>query len=144
MLGKRSTSIGLNMLRTQRPELGSSWRDLYLRKASETEHSRQSDVPWDKSQDRTVCFSVRIAFARVRAALGKPAEARTILKATLAEAMKCGFVNYQLDARLALGEIEMKSGKTSAGHGRLAILEKDATARGFLLIARKAHDATQQ
>jgi hypothetical protein len=97
-----------------------------------------------KSQDRTVSFSVRIAFARVRAALGKPAEARTILKTTLAEAMKCGFVNYQMDAGLALGEIEMKFGKTSTGHARLAILEKEATAKGFLRIARKAHDITQQ
>jgi serine/threonine protein kinase/tetratricopeptide (TPR) repeat protein len=94
-----------------------------------------------KSQDPTVRLSVRIAFARVRAAQGKPAEARTILKATLAEAVKYGFVNYQLDARLALGEIEMKSGKTTAGQARLAILEKDAAARGFLLKARKAHDA---
>jgi hypothetical protein len=35
----------------------------------------------------------------------------------------------------------MKSGKTTAGRARLAALEKDATAKGFLLIARKAHAA---
>lgn len=40
--------------------------------------------------------------------------------------------------QLALGEIEMKSGKAAAGRARLEALEKDATAKGFLLIARKA------
>ncbi len=94
-----------------------------------------------KSQDRTVRFSAAaIISSRVRAALGKPAAARTGLEATIAEAKKYGFVGYQLEARLALGEIEMKSGKPVAP-ARLAALEKDATAKGFLLIARKAHAA---
>ena len=41
----------------------------------------------------------------------------------------------------ALGEIEMKSGKTASGMANLKSLEKDATARGFLLIADKAKAA---
>jgi hypothetical protein len=53
-------------------------------------------------------------------------------------ATKHGFVPEQLEARLALGEIEMKSGASDAGRARLAALEKDAQAKGFLLIARKA------
>ncbi len=44
----------------------------------------------------------------------------------------------QSSDRLALGEIEMKSAQTAAGRARLEALEKDATAKGFLLIARKA------
>ena len=44
-----------------------------------------------------------------------------------------------VEARLALGKIEMRSAQTAtAGIARLADLEKDARARGFLLIARKA------
>jgi len=43
------------------------------------------------------------------------------------------------EARLALGEIEMNSGKTGAARFRLRALEKDATEHGYLLIARKAH-----
>jgi hypothetical protein len=35
-------------------------------------------------------------------------------------------VNYQFEIRLALGEIEMKSGKTSAGVACLKSLERDA------------------
>jgi hypothetical protein len=45
---------------------------------------------------------------------------------------------YQYDARLALGELEIRSGKTSAGHARLAALEKESRHKGFLLVARKA------
>lgn len=96
-----------------------------------------------KSQDREVRFSVNIISARVRATLGKHTEAGTSLEATLAEAKKYGFVGYQLQARLALGEIEMRSGKTTAGHVHLAALEKDATAKGFLLVARKAVAASK-
>ena len=38
----------------------------------------------------------------------------------------------------------MKSGDTAAGRLRLKALEKDATAKGFLLIARKAQAAAAQ
>jgi tetratricopeptide (TPR) repeat protein len=94
-----------------------------------------------KGQDARVRFSVAIISARVRAALGEPAEAMTSLKATLAEATKYGFVGYQFEARFALGEIEMESGKSAAGQARLEALEKDAKAKGFGLIARKAASA---
>jgi hypothetical protein len=47
-------------------------------------------------------------------------------------------VNHQFEARLAMGEIEMKSGTTNAGRARLKTLESDSRVRGFLLVARKA------
>ena len=48
---------------------------------------------------------------------------------------------HELDARLALGEIEMRSRQTAAGRARLEALEKDATGKGFLHIAQKASAA---
>jgi hypothetical protein len=54
------------------------------------------------------------------------------------EARKFGFLGVELEARLAMGEIEMKSGLTEAGSKRLADLEKTAQAKGYGLIARKA------
>ena len=63
------------------------------------------------------------------------------LDAVLAEAKKYGYLIYEYQARLALGEAEMKSGKTAAGRARLIALDKDATRAGFLLIARKAEKA---
>jgi tetratricopeptide (TPR) repeat protein len=96
-----------------------------------------------RSQDRNLGLTFAIVAARVRAATGSPAEAVRSLEASLAEATTSGFVVHQFDARLALGEIEIRSGKATAGRARLGALEKDATARGFRLVARKAAAARQ-
>lgn len=99
------------------------------------------------SQNRAVRLEAAIIAARARAASGKAwdiTQAVRSLKATLAEATKLGFVGYQLEARLALGEIEMKSGSLAAGRARLEALEKEVTAKGFGLIARKAAAAMKQ
>jgi hypothetical protein len=63
------------------------------------------------------------------------------LDATLADGKKFSFLEYELEARLALGEIEIKSGKSASGRARLEALEKDARAKGFGLIAREAAEA---
>ena len=94
-----------------------------------------------KSQDPAIRFQFDLVAARIRAAEGKPAEGEKNLEATLVRANKQGYVNYQLRIQLALGEIEMKSGKSAAGRARLAALQKDAAAKGFHLIARKAAEA---
>lgn len=75
---------------------------------------------------------------RIQSALGNPVPARKTLLSVRNEAEKLGFVPYGFEARLALGEIETKSGNTAEGRARLQVLEKDAKAKGFLLIARKA------
>jgi hypothetical protein len=66
------------------------------------------------------------------------AEALQSLEAALAEATNAGFLPFQLEARLALGEIELASGKAEQGRTRLQALEREASARGYALIARKA------
>jgi hypothetical protein len=70
-------------------------------------------------------------------------DARKELEEVLAEATQLGLSQYQFEARLALGQIEMKPRKMIEGRAHLAALEKDATAKGFLLIARKARAAQQ-
>ena len=65
-------------------------------------------------------------------------EARKSLEAVIAETTRRGFVVYEFEARLALGEIEMKSGQATSGRARLAALEKQAAAMGFGLATRKA------
>ena len=47
-------------------------------------------------------------------------------------------MGIELDARLALAEIEIKSGQATTGRAHLAALETDAKAKGYNLIARKA------
>jgi serine/threonine protein kinase/tetratricopeptide (TPR) repeat protein len=80
---------------------------------------------------------------RVRAASGNPdniAEAKKNLQAAVANATEHGMVQKQFQARLALGEIEIKSGDKAAGRAYLAALETDAEAKGFGLVARLAAD----
>ena len=91
-----------------------------------------------KSQDRSKHFEVSLAEARVQAKLAKSSVAQKILQSVLADATTLGFVPYQFEARLQLGEMEMHSGRTDAGRARLSALQKDAVAKGFDLIARKA------
>jgi tetratricopeptide (TPR) repeat protein len=91
-----------------------------------------------RSPDLETHFQLGIVAGWVEAALGKNVSAENELKSVLAGATKHKYVGYQLEARLALGEIETGSGKIAAGHASLTALQKDAAARGFLLIARKA------
>ncbi len=94
-----------------------------------------------KSDDPDARFlQLRIA-ARVRAAAGETAEAIKSLEVVVTQLAKVHRISDQFEARLALGEIEMKSGKSAPGRARLAALEKEATTKGFLLIARKARVA---
>jgi hypothetical protein len=86
----------------------------------------------------SVKLSFDVAMARVDAASQKTAAAKTILKEALARATKSGYVGCQLESRLALEEIELKSGKSGASHARLEQLQKEAKEKGFDLIARKA------
>jgi hypothetical protein len=50
-------------------------------------------------------------------------------------------MGIELDARLALAEIEMKTGQVTAGRAHLTAIEADAKAKGYNLIARKATTA---
>ena len=98
-----------------------------------------------KSQERHAVAAVQIAEAQVAAANGKSEDATKSLEAVIADMNRLGLVSVQLEARLALGEIQIKSPKTAAaGQETLSMLERDATANGFLFIARRAHAAASR
>jgi tetratricopeptide (TPR) repeat protein len=98
----------------------------------------ECDAIVSKSEDKwAVSGYVPIAIW-IRAAEGKPAIEYG--ETLLAEYVKAGCVECQFNTRLALGEVEMNSGKASGGRVRLSSLEKDARDQGFLLIARQAAD----
>ncbi len=90
-----------------------------------------------KSQNLSVQLAFAVAHARSEAASGKIGAAKTFLKEALAKATRSGYVGDQLECRLALEEIELKSGKSAASRARLEELQKDAKEKGFNLIARK-------
>jgi tetratricopeptide (TPR) repeat protein len=89
-------------------------------------------------QNRYVRLATSVDVARAHAAAGRVAEAVKILEATLMEASDRGLVETQLAAGVALGEIEIRAGRSAAGRSRLAAVEKQAASRGFTLIARRA------
>jgi tetratricopeptide (TPR) repeat protein len=100
-----------------------------------------------KGGDTSARLRVAIESALLRANPGVPADisqAKKTLQAALADATKENLTGLQLEARLAIGEVETKSGDRSAGRADLAALQKDATAKGFLLIARKASAAAHK
>jgi Tfp pilus assembly protein PilF/TolB-like protein len=103
--------------------------------------SRQALALAQKTQDTTVRLTVAIEAARVRAASGLQADvgdAAKVLKNAVADAKKEGLTGLLLEARLALGQVEIVYGDRASGRSRLADVQQEATAKGFLLIARKA------
>jgi tetratricopeptide (TPR) repeat protein len=70
-------------------------------------------------------------------------QAKQWLTTALNEATKYGYTEFQLDARLARGEIAVRTGNISDGLQQLATLENEARAKGFLLVARKAAAASK-
>ncbi len=86
-------------------------------------------------------FSVGFAVARVRAAAGEGREAKQALQKAIEGARRHGYLGYELEGRLALGEIESQSGNTAAGVAVLKDLEREAGMKGFGLIASQAQRA---
>ena len=84
-------------------------------------------------------FEAALADARVKARSEQKAEAVQELEAALASAHKLGYGIYELEVRLAIGEIELPTGVASA-RSKLAALEKDAESHGFLLVAHQARE----
>ncbi len=97
-----------------------------------------------KSQNFSTRENLEITGGRVRSAFGRSAQAKAALEAALAKAAKANYAGFQLQARLALGQMEMRWGDSTAAREQLSTLGKDATAKGFLLIARQAADAMRE
>jgi hypothetical protein len=93
-----------------------------------------------KNQNRPIGLKYSIVTARALALSGKTAEAKSKLETTLSEEKKMGFLAYQFETRLALAEIEIRSGRAEAVRAELASLARQAQARGLGLIARKARE----
>jgi serine/threonine protein kinase/Tfp pilus assembly protein PilF len=86
---------------------------------------------------QTPRYEAALADARVKAKLGKSAEARAELEATLASARKFGYRVYEYQTRLAMAEIAMQSRAPSA-RPDLVALEKESREHGVLLVANQA------
>jgi tetratricopeptide (TPR) repeat protein/TolB-like protein len=108
-----------------------------------------------KSQNPAIRWQTTIVSARIDTAgnntSGKDAvnsasvqSARKELGAIILKSRTLGYKGFELNARLALAEIEMKTGQTKSGRVLLTAIEADAKAKGYNLIARKAATAAAE
>jgi eukaryotic-like serine/threonine-protein kinase len=90
--------------------------------------------------DREAELRVAISDARIQAVSGELARngATRTLREIAIKANRLGFVPYELEPRLAIAEIEVNLGDQTNARSHLEALRKEATDRGFGLIAIKA------
>lgn len=99
-----------------------------------------------ESHNRRLELKAAITSLRIQAASANPAGAAESVKRLhkiISDAGEASFVDVLLDARLAVGEIELSFGNRAEGNAHLEALEKDAKNGGFQLMARKAAAALQ-
>ncbi|MCP4590190.1 MAG: tetratricopeptide repeat protein [bacterium] len=95
----------------------------------------------DSGGDRVTRLATGIVDALVRARSGETKEiaaALENLEALASKAAEVDFVEFEFEARLAAGEIEVASGNLAAAEARLDELMKDAKEKGFEQIAKRA------
>jgi tetratricopeptide (TPR) repeat protein/tRNA A-37 threonylcarbamoyl transferase component Bud32 len=85
-------------------------------------------------QDLRARLLVEIRAAR----LGRVPTPEADLQQVIAQAGQAGLLGLQLEARLALGELEIERGHAADGRAQLEALQREAHGLGYGLIARKA------
>lgn len=97
-----------------------------------------------RSQNPAIRWQTAIAAGRVEVHENNSAlsasriATRKELTAIIGGSRKLGYQGIELEARLALAELEMKAGQIHTGRDHLAAIEADAKAKGYNLLARKA------
>jgi tetratricopeptide (TPR) repeat protein len=116
-----------------------AWALVEMKRSAEARNEIARAVNLEgRIHDRSIRMKIGIITSRVEFLLGGADEAQKELQAILVEARELGYVGYQFQSRLELARIELQAGQTAASRAHLDKLEKDARAKSFLLIARKA------
>jgi tetratricopeptide (TPR) repeat protein/class 3 adenylate cyclase len=95
------------------------------------------------SSQRNLRYGALIVSGRVQSALDRSivAAALSSLQKVAQEAKKAGLPGPELEARLAIGEIELAHGQAARAHSELSAVQKEAAADGFIGIATRAANA---
>jgi len=93
----------------------------------------------ERTSDRSTHLLATLAAAEVNARTGKEPAATKALQSVLSESVRDGYKEFEFEARLDLGRLELRSSRAS-GRQRLEKLEEDASRQDFRLIARKARE----
>jgi serine/threonine protein kinase/Tfp pilus assembly protein PilF len=92
-----------------------------------------------RTSDRSTHLMANLAVAEVNARTGKEPAATKALQSILSECLRDGYKEFEFEARLDLGRLELRSSRAS-GRQRLEKLKEDASREDFRLIARKARE----
>ena len=95
----------------------------------------------DASANSVTMMVLDINQARIAALTGRPDEADTILQGVLKEARTQSSYGVELEARLVKAEVAALAGRTDAARRAFDELRREATARGWTLVADKASAA---
>lgn len=93
----------------------------------------------EHTSDRSTHLMASLAAAEVNARSGKDPAATKALQSVLTESVRDGYKEFEFEARLDLGRLELRSSRASSRQ-RLEKLREDAGQRDFRLIARKARE----
>jgi eukaryotic-like serine/threonine-protein kinase len=95
------------------------------------------------TSQRSLRYGALIVSGRLRSVLDRSevAEALSSLQKVAQEAKTAGMPGPELEARLAIGEIESAHGQAARGRSDLSAVQKLATADGFMAIATRAANA---
>jgi hypothetical protein len=93
----------------------------------------------ERTSDRSTHLLATLAAAEVNARTGKEPAATKALQSDLTESVRDGYKEFEFEARLDLGRLELRSSRAS-GRQRLEKLKEDASRKDFRLIARKARE----
>ncbi len=99
--------------------------------------ARKAEALSRGNEDRPLQLAVALTAARARGASGDVAGARKAMDSILDASGRAGRQDLALRARLALGELELAAGRRAEGRATLEALKKEASARGFALVARQ-------
>jgi tetratricopeptide (TPR) repeat protein/TolB-like protein len=93
----------------------------------------------ERTSDRSTHIIATLVAAEVNARNGKEPAASKALESALSDCVRDGYKEFEFEARLDLGRLELRFSRAS-GRQRLEKLEEDAGRKDFRLIARKARE----
>ena len=93
------------------------------------------------ARDLPTTLSLTITRAKLLTKTGKSAEAERELQQVESHAGEKGLLGLEWQARLALADAQIASGNLASARANLQLVKRQAAARGFGLLARKAAEA---
>lgn len=107
------------------------------RPSDATKEIQPAEIAAMTTESRLHRIDVFITAARLHAAFREWQKAEGMLGVAISESRELGCIRCQLEGRLALAQVRLQRGDKKAGT-MAATLRKDATERGFLLVAHRA------